>query len=74
METVKFNVDNSKLEEELSEEVEIREKIKSGEEIEITEAIEILKMIKNNYSLEEISKKTNKPISDIIKIKKIFNL
>ena len=27
-------------------------------------------MLKNNYSLEEISNKTNKPISDIIKIKK----
>ena len=74
METVKFDIDNSKLFDELSEEIEIREKIKSGEEIEITEAIKILKMLKNNYSPEYISKQTNKPISDIIKIKKIFNL
>ena len=56
------------------DEILIEEKIKSGEEIEITEAIEILNMIKDNISIEEISKKTGKSISNIENIKNIFNL
>lgn len=67
METV-----NSSLEK-TPEEILIEEKIKSGEEIEVTEAIEILFMIKNNIPFEEISKKTGKSISDIDKIKNLFN-
>ena len=57
-----------------SDEILIEEKIKSGEEVEITEAIEILSMIKDNISVEEISKKTGKSISNIENIKNIFNL
>ena len=64
---------NKKLEK-LPEEILIEEKIKSGEEIEVTEAIEILSMLKTNTSLEEISKKTNKSISKIEELKKIFEL
>ena len=57
----------------LGSEVGMEERIKSGEEIEVTEAVEILFMIKDNIPFEEISKKTGKPISDIEKIKEIFN-
>lgn len=57
----------------LDEELEIEEQIKSGKDIEIIEAIDILKMIKNNISFEEISVKTGKTVSDIAKIKTIFN-
>ena len=67
METV-----NSSLEK-TPEEILIEQKIKSGEEIEVTEAIEILLMIKDNIPFEEISKKTGKSISDIDKIKNLFN-
>lgn len=58
----------------LPEETLMEERIKSGEEIEVTEAIEILHMLKSNTSLEEISKKTNKPITKIEELKKIFKL
>ena len=60
--------------EKLPEEILMEEKIKSGEEIEVTEAIEILHMLKSNTSIEEISKKTNKSITKIEELKKIFNL
>lgn len=56
------------------DEILIEERIKSGEEIEVTEALEILSMIKNNISLEEISSKTNKPISKLEELKSIFKL
>lgn len=56
-----------------NDEILIEQRIKSGEEVEVTEAIEILSMIKANISLEEISKKTGKPISKIEEIKTIFN-
>ena len=68
MEIVKNNV-NAKT----TEEMIIEERIKSGEEIEVTEAVEILFMIKDNIPFEEISNKTGKSISDIEKIKTIFN-
>lgn len=54
-------------------EVGMEDRIKSGQEIEVTEAIDILHMIQKNISFEEISAKTGKSISDIVKIKKIFN-
>lgn len=57
----------------LIEEVEIEKRIKSGEEIEVTEAVRILSMIKENISLEEISKQTGKSISDIQNLKDLFN-
>lgn len=60
--------------EKTKDEILIEQRIKSGEEIEVTEAIEILSMIKANISLEEISKKTGKPISKIEEIKTIFNV
>lgn len=60
--------------ERLPEEILMEERIKSGEEIEVTEAIEILNMLKSNTSVEEISKKTNKKISKIEELKKIFDL
>lgn len=60
--------------EKTQDEILIEERIKSGEEIEITEALEILSMIKNNISLEEISSKTNKPISKLEELKSIFKL
>ena len=56
------------------DEILIEQRIKSGEEIEVTEALEILSMIKANISLEEISKKTGKPIAKIEEIKTIFNV
>lgn len=56
------------------DEILIEQRIKSGEEIEVTEALEILSMIKANISLEEISKKTGKPIAKIKEIKTIFNV
>lgn len=56
------------------DEILIEERIKSGEEIELTEGIEILSMIKDNIPLEEISAKTNKPISKIQELKAIFKL
>lgn len=58
----------------LGDEIGMEERIKSGQEIEVTEAIDILHMIKQNISFEEISEKTGKPISDVMKIKKIFEL
>lgn len=58
----------------LGDEIGMEERIKSGQEIEVTEAIDILHMIKKNISFEEISEKTGKPISDVMKIKKIFEL
>lgn len=61
------------IERKLNEELEIEERIKSGKDIEIVEAVDILEMIKNNISIEEISIKTGKSVSDIIKIKTIFN-
>lgn len=73
METVKNNVNNSKITKKIGNEIGMEERIKSGEEIEVTEAVEILFMIKDNISFEEISKKTGRPISDVIKIQKIFN-
>ena len=60
--------------EKLPEEILMEERIKAGEEIEVTEALEILRMLKSNVSVEEISKKTNKKISKIEELKKIFNL
>lgn len=57
----------------LKEEFEIEQAIKNGTDMEITEAIEILSMLKNNISIEEISHKTGKSISDIQNIKTIFN-
>lgn len=56
------------------DELIIEQRIKSGEEIEITEALEILTMIKNNYSLDDISKRTGKPLSKVEEIKSIFKL
>ena len=56
------------------DEVGMEERIKSGEELEITEAVEILFMIKDKVPFDEISKKTGKPISDINKVKDIFEL
>ena len=38
------------------------------------EALEILRMLKANVSVEEISKKTNKKLSKIEELKKIFDL
>lgn len=58
----------------LGDEIGMEERIKSGQEIEVTEAIDILRMIKKNIPFEEISLKTGKPISDVMKIKKIFNI
>ena len=60
--------------EKTQDEILIEERIKSGEEIEVTEALEILSMIKNNIPLEEISSKTNKPISKLEELKSIFKL
>lgn len=60
--------------EKTQDEILIEKRIKSGEEIEVTEALEILSMIKNNISLEEISSKTNKPISKLEELKSIFKL
>ena len=60
--------------EKTQDELIIEQRIKSGEEIEINEALEILTMIKNNHSLDDISKKTGKPLSKIEEIKAIFNL
>lgn len=60
--------------EKLPEEILMEERIKAGEEIEVTEALEILRMLKDNVSVEEISNKTNKKISKIEELKKIFNL
>lgn len=60
--------------EKLPEEILMEERIKAGEEIEVTEALEILRMLKDKVSVEEISKKTNKKISKIEELKKIFNL
>ena len=60
--------------EKTQDEILIEERIKSGEEIEVTEALEILRMLKSNVSVEEISKKTNKKISKIEELKKIFDL
>lgn len=60
--------------EKLPEEILMEERIKAGEEIEVTEALEILRMLKANVSVEEISKKTNKKISKIEELKKIFDL
>lgn len=60
--------------EKLPEEILMEERIKAGEEIEVTEALEILRMLKSNVSVEEISKKTNKKISKIEELKKIFDL
>ena len=58
----------------LEEEIEIEERIKSGKEVEITKAIEILSLLKENISLEEISKQTGISISKIEEIKSIFEL
>lgn len=69
MENIKNN-----LNEKTPEEILIEQRIKSGEEIEITIALEILSLLKKNIPLEEISTKTKRPISDIEKIKKIFEL
>ena len=60
--------------EKLPEEILMEERIKAGEEIEVTEALEILRMLKDNVSVEEISNKTNKKISKIEELKKIFKL
>ena len=60
--------------EKTQDEILIEKRIKSGEEIEVTEALEILSMIKNNIPLEEISSKTNKPISKLEELKSIFKL
>lgn len=60
--------------EKLPEEILMEERIKAGEEIEVTEALEILRMLKANVSVEEISNKTNKKMSKIEELKKIFNL
>ena len=60
--------------EKLPEEILMEERIKAGEEIEVTEALEILKMLKAKVSTEEISKETNKKLSKIEELKKIFNL
>lgn len=60
--------------EKLPEEILMEERIKAGEEIEVTEALEIIRMLKDKVSVEEISKKTNKKISKIEELKKIFEL
>jgi len=68
------NVKETKDSKRLGDEVGMEERIKSGEELEITEAVEILFMIKDKVPFDEISKKTGKPISDINKVKDIFEL
>ena len=72
MKTEKINVEKST--KKIGAEVGMEERIKSGEELEVTEAVEILLMLKKNIPHDEICKKTGKPISDIIKVKNIFEL
>ena len=69
MENIKSNLNDK-----TPEEILIEQRIKSGEEIEITIALEILSLLKKNIPLNEISTKTNRPISDIEKIKNIFEI
>ena len=69
MENIKTNLNDK-----TPEEILIEQRIKSGEEIEVTIAVEILSLLKKNIPLNEISTKTNRPISDIEKIKNIFEL
>lgn len=64
--------DKKNLNEMTKDEIKIRERIESGEEIEITKAIEIMFMIKDNISYEQISKKTGRPISDVVKVQNIL--
>ena len=72
MNLIKDQVNKTK--KEIGAEVGMEERIKSGEEIEVTEAIDIMFMIKDKIPFEEISRKTGKPISDVLKIQKIFNI
>lgn len=69
MENIKSNLTDK-----TPEEILIEQRIKSGEEIEVTIAVEILSLLKKNIPLNEISTKTGRPISDIEKIKNIFEL